>query len=112
MKLPKLTRKLVLEDPQQSSDGAGGLTTVWTPLGVHWAQVTPGTGRERLDSSLPRSVIPLRIMVRAAPTNSNARPHAGQRFTEGERVFNIIAVTESDPSARYLTCHAEEEVTS
>jgi len=112
MKFPKLGRRLVLEDPVQTSDGAGGLTTVWTALGIHWAQVTPGTGRERLDSSLPRSVIPLRILVRASPVGSDARPHAGQRFREDTRVFNIIAVTESDSSARFLTCHAEEEVTS
>jgi len=112
MKMPNLSRKLVLEDPVQVSDGAGGLTTTWTPLGVHWAQVTPGTGRERLDSSLPRSIIPLRILVRALPVTSNGRPYAGQRFVEGVRVFNIIAVTESGPGARFLTCHAEEEVTS
>ena len=112
MKAPNLSRKLVLEDPVQVSDDAGGLTTTWTPLGVHWAQITPGTGRERLDSSLPRSIIPLRILVRASPVSSNARPHAGQRFVEGARVFNIIAITERDPSGRYLTCHAEEEVTT
>ena len=110
MKQLNLNRKLVLEDPQRVPDDAGGFATDWQPLGTVWASISPGTGRERALHQLPRSHVPLRVFVRAAPVASPSRPVAGQRFREGSRIYNINAVTEKDQSGRYLLCHADEEV--
>ena len=51
-----------------------------------------------------------RIVVRAAPMGSDARPRPDQRFREGARVFAIRAVAEEDAAGRYLVCFADEEV--
>ena len=110
MKPPILSRKLTLETPERVADGAGGFAIDWQPLGVLWAEILPGTGRERALHQLPRSLVPLRIFVRAAPVESPSRPIAGQRFREGSRIYNINAVTEKDRSGRFLLCHADEEV--
>lgn len=110
MKIPHLNRKLVLEMPERIADDAGGFVVTWTPLGTVWAQIVPGSGREVAAHNLPRSRVPMRILVRAAPVGSAQRPVPGQRFREGTRFFEITAVTEVDRFARYLTCHAEEEV--
>jgi head-tail adaptor len=110
MKAPNLNRKLVLEGPQQVPDDAGGYVTVWQALGTHWAQILNGLGRERLENGLPRSTVPLRVIVRASRIGSTARPVAGQRFRDETRIFQITAVTERDPEGRYLMCIAEEEV--
>ncbi len=111
MSAPKLNRKLLLEEPRQIPDGAGGYTRLWAPLGTLWADVRPGTGRERASAGLlTLGSTPLKITVRAAPPDSPQRPCSDQRFREGERVFHILAVVESDASARYLTCFAREEV--
>lgn len=112
MRTPHLSRSLVLEAPVQVSDGAGGYTRNWQPLGVLWAEVKAGSGRETAAFAVTVSRVPYRIVVRAAPMGASSRPVAGQRFREGTRIFNIHAVAEKDAHGRFLTCHAEEEVAS
>jgi head-tail adaptor len=108
-----LTRKLVLEEPQRVSDGAGGFTEVWVALGVLWADVRAGTGREREAAGLfTVSTVPYRITVRGAPYGASSRPQPHQRFRDGDRIFRILAVTERDPKGMYLECFAREEVTA
>lgn len=108
-----LNRKLVLEEPQRISDGAGGFTEVWVALGVHWADIRAGAGRERGTAGLVTvSAVPYRITVRAAPYGAPSRPKPGQRFRDGERLFRIMAVTERDSRSMYLECFAREDVSA
>lgn len=109
---PKLCRRLVLEAPQQIPDGSGGLMDSWAPLGILWAEVKAGTGREIEENFLTLSYVPYRITVRAAPHASPRRPRPDQRFREGTRIFRILAVADADPGCRYLICHAREEEVS
>ena len=110
MSLPHLNRKLVLEHAERTPDRSGGFASRWTARGTLWAEITAGAGAERGANALALSRVPLKITVRAAPPGSDARPVAGQRFREGSRVYAILAVTERDTQARFLVCHAEEEV--
>lgn len=110
MKPPRLTRKLVLETPERVADGAGGYATNWTALGTLWADIQPRTGRERGGESFPIATVPYRIVLRAALEGAPSRPTAEQRFHMGSRIFRILAVSEHDSDARYLTCFAKEEV--
>ena len=110
MSLPHLNRKLVLEHAVRTPDQSGGYATVWSTLGALWAEIAPGTGAERGANALALSRVPLKITVRAAPVGSDARPMAGQRFREGPRIYSILAVAERDTQARFLVCHAQEEV--
>ncbi len=105
-----LNRKLVLEDPVRVSDGAGGHSQVWTPIGTLWASIKAGAGREYRQQFVTVSKVTYRIVVRANPEGAPSRPKPDQRFRDGNRVFRILAVSEYDPQARYLTCHAREEV--
>ncbi|MEP2028940.1 MAG: phage head closure protein [Paracoccaceae bacterium] len=106
----RLSRRLVLESPQRSDDGAGGFVEAWAPMGELWADVSARSGRERVAATAPVSAMSYKIVVRAAPYGSPARPQPEQRFREGSRVFNIKAVAERDPEGRHLTCFADEEV--
>ncbi len=110
MSLPRLNRRLTLENPQKVPDGAGGYTTTWAPLGQLWASCKPRAGRERAQGGAPISAVSYKIIVRGAPQGSLARPKPEQRFRDGGRIFNIQAVTELDETAMYLACYAEEEV--
>ncbi|WP_106744059.1 head-tail adaptor protein [Yoonia maritima] len=112
MKAPRLNRAFVLEAPLQVSDGAGGYVREWQPLGIHWATVKAGSGREAAAFAATISRVPYRITVRAAPQGAQSRPVAGQRFREGNRIFNITAVAEQGSDGRFLTCHALEETAS
>jgi len=104
---PKLTRKLVLEDPQRSPDGAGGYTETWVALGTLWAEVKSLTGRAAGDGL---SLQKYRITLRATPEGLASRPRPDQRFRENSRLYRIDAVAESGPGACYITCFAVEEV--
>ncbi len=105
-----LNRKIVLEAPVRVLDGAGGHSESWQALGTIWASIKAGTGREAAGEFVTVSTVPYRIVVRASPEGSPSRPKPDQRFKDGNRVFRILAVSEYDPAARYLTCHAREEV--
>lgn len=110
MSAPHLTRKLMLEAPERVADGAGGYVQGWTALGVLWAEVRAGTGRDQAGYGVSLASVPYRITVRAAAVGSTARPAPDQRFRDGTRLFRVLAVSERDPQGRYLTCLTEEEV--
>ncbi|MEM9844773.1 MAG: head-tail adaptor protein [Pseudomonadota bacterium] len=106
----RLTRPLQLEEAQRVPDGAGGFDTSWVVLGTLWADVQLRSGREAEGETVNLSSTRYRIFVRAAPDGAPSRPIAGQRFRNGERVFKINAVAETDGTARFLVCYCDEEV--
>ncbi|MBK4217846.1 head-tail adaptor protein [Paracoccus caeni] len=106
---PRLNVRLVLETGERQADGFGGFRTIWREIGVLWAGMAAGPGRERSGEVAAESVLPWRITVRAATVGDPRRPVAGQRFRLGERVFRIEAVAEADASGRWLVCVAREE---
>lgn len=110
MSVPRLNRPLVLEAPERMADGAGGFSEAWTAMGMLWAAIRAGNGREAEAAGLSVSTVPYRITVRAAPAGAPSRPLAGQRLRDGARLFRILSVSEADAAARYLTCIAREEV--
>lgn len=110
MSRPHLNRALTLEAPTRVSDGAGGFRETWTPLGTLWAEVSPRSGREASQGGAAVSRMRLKIVVRGAPQGAPDRPAPEQRFREGSRIYNILAVAEGDRAGRYLTCLAEEEL--
>lgn len=103
---PVLNRMLILEDPMDAADGAGGFTQNWTALGQLWGAVSLRSGRSFAGQSLAK----FQVIVRAAPQGAPQRPVAGQRFREAARLFQITAVSEYDVAGRYLKCFANEEV--
>lgn len=105
-----LDRRLVLEAPSRSADGAGGYDETWVEQGVLWADLQARTGREADGEAASLSRTGYRITVRAAPFGAPSRPVAGQRFRDGARIFTITSVAEQDSRGRFLTCFAEEEV--
>ena len=107
---PRLDCSLMLEAPTRVSDGAGGYVNDWKPLGMLWVALKAGSGRQSGAFATSVSRVPYRITVRAAPHGAPSRPIPGQRFRDGTRIFNITAVAEVDAHAKYLICHAEEEV--
>ncbi len=107
-----LSRKLVLEEVTRQPDNAGGFTESWSVLGVVWADVRAGAGRERMATAATISQVRYRILVRAAPVGAPSRPRPGQRFADGSRVYRVEAVADSDPDGLYLECFAKEEVST
>ena len=110
MSAPCLNRALTLEERVELADGAGGLSNSWNALGTLWAEVRSFSGRESGGLGVARSKVSLKIKLRALPQGSQMRPRPDQRFREGNRLYRITAVSEAEPSGRYLVCYASEEV--
>jgi len=110
MRRPQLRRRMQLEAPQRSADGAGGFAEIWQALGEVWADVSSMQGRETAVGGAAMSHNTQRIIVRAAPDGSVMRPRPDQRLREGTRIFTILAVGDYDPAGHYLTCFTREEV--
>lgn len=104
-----LSRRLVLEEQQRTSDAAGGYSNHWQPLGVLWADVSAKSGRDGNHAGGTQALVRYRIIVRSAAPGSSARVRAGQRFREGARMFFVNAVTDYDRDGLYLECWAQEE---
>ncbi len=107
---PVLNSELVLETPRQISDGGGGFTVIWAPVGTIWAEVRPSSAREKVLGERAASAVTHRIVIRNAPLDSPRRPRPDCRFRSGNRVFSIRGLAPAGTRGEYLTCWAEEGV--
>lgn len=106
---PVLNRQFVLEAASTSPDGSGGFVDAWVVLGTLWGELKGIGGRDVDVDTAAVSQGRFRITVRASAPTSSERPIPGQRFREGTRTFPILAVVDSDPKGRWLTCVVREE---
>ena len=108
MSAPKLNRKMVLEELQRLPDGMGGYSESWISKGALWVNLDARGASEKLVGHRSLPVLKFKIITRAAPFGADSRPRPDQRFREGERRFDILAVGEHDDNGQYLEIWAEE----
>ena len=104
----RFQRRLILEERQSSSDGAGGREELWVTLTELWADITARSAREGFAGGQGVSRVSHRAQIRFIPFGDPKRPKPDQRFREGGRVFAIIGVSEADERRGLLTCWLEE----
>lgn len=97
-----LNRRLALEAPVESSDGAGGVTRGYTTVTTVWAQVLPVSARADIAADSLGAALRHRIVMRARPGITTSH-----RLREDARVYRIVAVRES-ADRRFLEIEAEE----
>jgi SPP1 family predicted phage head-tail adaptor len=97
----ELNRRLVLEVPVESADGAGGITRGYTAMMMLWASVEPVLARGVVIADAPGATVTHRIVVRrrAAVTTQH-------RFVEGATVYRIVTLRD-DATRRFLVIGAE-----
>lgn len=105
----RLSRRLTLEARETAPDGSGGYAVTWRPLGTLWADVAARTVREGFAGGQDRPRVRYRILVRDAPIGAPSRPRPDQRLRDGARVFDVLAVAESEIRG-YLEISAQEGV--
>jgi SPP1 family predicted phage head-tail adaptor len=98
-----LCRRLVLEAPVATPDGAGGSVRAFSVVAALWGAVEWLSGDERWRAGRPEQVATHRIMLRW-----RAGLDASQRFRDGDRIFEIRAVADPDGDRRRLVCLVEE----
>ncbi len=97
----KLNRRLVLEAPAETADGAGGVTRTHEAVATLWASVEPVAARGGVAADAPGADITHRIAIRFS-----ADVTLRHRFRDGERIFRIVAIRERQ--RRFLDIDAQE----
>jgi SPP1 family predicted phage head-tail adaptor len=97
----RLNRRLTLEAPVESDDGAGGVTRGYTAIATLWASVEPVAARGEAVAAALGATISHRIRIRYS-----ADITLRHRFRDGARSFRIVAMRDRDK--RFLDIDAEE----
>ena len=97
----ELNRRLVLQAPVETPDGAGGVTRAYQDIAPLWAKLAPFAARGGVVAAARGATVTHRIVIRVRPDVTTR-----QRFRLGTRVFRIVTVREQEPG--FLLIHAEE----
>jgi SPP1 family predicted phage head-tail adaptor len=97
-----LNRRLVLEAPVESEDGAGGVTRLYDVVTTLWAQVVPLSASSELTAAKLGGKVRYRIIIR-----SRADITTRHRFQDGARTYRVLAAHQS-ADRRFLEIEAEE----
>ena len=103
--LGELNRRLTLQAPVDTPDGAGGSTRSHTDVTTLWAKVEPLSARSDIVAANAGATITHRIVIRRGPDITTRH-----RFVEGARIYRVVAVRDEDSSRRFRVIHAEERV--
>ena len=99
-----LRHRLTLQAPDETDDGAGGVSITWRDVATLWAAIRPlRGGPEGLWAAQPATRLRSEITIRYRP---GLWPQ--MRFVAGDRVWNIIAVFDPDGRRARLICLCEE----
>ena len=98
----ELNRRLVLEAPAESADGAGGVTRLYDVVTTLWAQVTSVSARADVAADSLGAALRTRIVIR-----KRADVSTRHRFLDGTRIYRILSIAEST-DRRFLEIAAEE----
>lgn len=102
MQAGRLDRRLVLEAPAETDDGAGGVTRSYATVATLWAQVRPTQSRSDVAADSLAALVTHRIVIRAPRTITTLN-----RFRDGVRIFRIVGFRET-ADRRFLEIDAEE----
>ncbi len=97
-----LNRRLVLQAPVETDDGAGGVTRSFETVTTLWAQVVPRAAGPDLAADSLGAALRYVIVIRARSDVTTRH-----RLQDGTRLYRIVAVRAS-ADRRFLAIDAEE----
>lgn len=98
----RLKTRLVLEAPNETPDGQGGVTRSYSAVATIWAAVTPLNARESVEADASGATQRVRIVLRDEFSLTPAH-----RFCDGARVYRIAALTARD---RFIEIDADYRI--
>jgi SPP1 family predicted phage head-tail adaptor len=99
----QLNRRLVLEAPAITPDGAGGVIRTYQTLTTVWAALMPVSARGGEVADGVGTTVTHRITIRTGPDVTTRH-----RFRTGGRIFVIAAIRDRDGEGRFLDIDVEE----
>jgi SPP1 family predicted phage head-tail adaptor len=97
----RLNRRLTLEAPVETPDGAGGVARTYEAVATLWAAVEPETARGGLDADARGATVTHRITIRMRDGLTTRH-----RLRDGARLYRIVSLREE--SAGFLSIRAEQ----
>ena len=97
----QLNRRLTLEAPVDTDDGAGGVIRGFAAVATLWAQVTPVAARGEVSADALGASVTHRIALRYS-----ADITLRHRLRDGARIYRIVAMRERH--RRFLDIDAEQ----
>ncbi len=101
----RLRHRLTLQRPVLTADGAGGQNRSWEEAAKVWADLRDISGAQAGFAEGLAATTRTRITIRW-----RADLTAVMRFSDGQRIFNIISVLDQTGVKRFLTCICEEDL--
>lgn len=98
-----LNRRLELQAPVETPDGAGGVTRSFSTVATLWASLEPRAAREGMEADARGANVTHRIRLRF-----NADITLRHRFRDGGTIYRIAAIRTRDQ--RFLDIDAEQRV--
>jgi SPP1 family predicted phage head-tail adaptor len=100
-----LNRRLVLEAPVESADGAGGVTRGFAAIATLWVSVTPVSAARAIEAERLGAKVTHRLHLRFLDDITTRH-----RFRDGVRIYRIVTICDRDGRKRLLEIEAEERV--
>ncbi|MBM3529052.1 MAG: head-tail adaptor protein [Alphaproteobacteria bacterium] len=97
----RLNRRLALEAPVETPDGAGGVTRTYETAATLWASVEAVAARGAVEAGALGANVTHRIRIRFSPDIT-----VRHRFRDGARVYRIASLRVRD--RRFVDIDAEE----
>lgn len=106
MKNPgRMKTRLVIEAPDESDDGQGGVVRGYVPVATVWAAMMPASAQHGGEADADGAVVRLRIVLR-----SGVALTLRHRLRDGGRTYRITALSDS-ADRRFIEIHADDRVT-
>lgn len=99
----RLKRRIAIEAPVDTPDGAGGVIRTWDTADTVWAAVEPVGAGFRLAAGQAGQTVTHRITLRAGPELT-----VRHRLNDGTLTYEIRSVRTADAEARFLVALTEE----
>jgi SPP1 family predicted phage head-tail adaptor len=98
----ELRRRVRIEAPVDAPDGAGGRARSWITVATVFAAIRPVRSRDGLADGRSAGIVTHEITIRR-------RDVRRARLVEGTVRYRVLAVEDTDPARRFVTCLCEEE---
>lgn len=101
----QMQHRVTVEKPIHRMDSQGGYVDTWEPVCTVWAQIQPLEGRELIEAMQVVWHVSHKIYMRYNPLID-----AGYRIRYGDRVFNIVAIIDTDMQHKELEVLVDEQL--
>jgi SPP1 family predicted phage head-tail adaptor len=99
-----LDKRLIIEAPFETADGAGGVVRSYEAAATVWASIAPVAARADVEADQSGASVTHRIVIRNGPALTTQH-----RLRLGERVFRIVTFRD-DAHGRFIDISAQERV--